>query len=208
MKEELVMPKYDQERNKMKTGDIILFSGKGNISHGIKLVTNSKWSHVGMVLRLPESKAVFLWESTTLSNLKDAIDGRSKKGVQLVLLSERVKAYQGEISVRHLKNFELDKIGYLKLMKFRERVKNRPYEKDKLELIKSAYEGPLGHNEEDLSSLFSSELVAEAYQQIGLLLEEPKGIPSNEYTPKDFAEKKGLVLQKGAALGKEVEIFI
>jgi hypothetical protein len=85
---------------------------------------------------------------------------------------------------------------------------NRPYEKDKLELIKAAYDGPLGHNEEDLSSLFCSELVAEAYQKMGLLREPPKGLPSNEYTPKDFSEKKGLVLEKGASLSKEIPITL
>jgi hypothetical protein len=52
--------------------------------------------------------------------------------------------------------------------------------------------------------LFCSELVAEAYQQIRLLKEPPSGILSNEYTPKDFSEKKGLTLEKGATLGKEV----
>ena len=60
------MPKYEDIRGDLRTGDIILFSGKGGISHAIKLTTNSKWSHVGMVLRLPESQAAFLWESRPL----------------------------------------------------------------------------------------------------------------------------------------------
>jgi hypothetical protein len=42
----------------------------------------------------------------------------------------------------------------------------------------------LGINKEDLSSLFCSELVAEAYQKMGLLTEQ---LPSNEYIPKDFS---------------------
>ncbi|MEZ5578085.1 MAG: hypothetical protein R3F40_00820 [Candidatus Competibacteraceae bacterium] len=33
------------------TGDILLFSGKGGISEGIKFFTLSKWSHVGMVYK-------------------------------------------------------------------------------------------------------------------------------------------------------------
>jgi hypothetical protein len=200
------MARYNEIRKKIKTGDIVLFSGKGGISHGIKLVTNSKWSHVGMVLRLPDSKAVFLWESTTLSNLKDAIDGKTKKGVQLVLLSERLRSYGGEVNVRHLENYQVTRKEYMKLMGLREQARNRPYEKDRLELIKAAYDGPLGHNEEDLSSLFCSELVAEAYQRLGLLREPPNGLPSNEYTPKDFSDRKGLVLEKGASLGKEKSI--
>jgi len=46
---------YEEIRGELKTCDILLFSGKGAISHGIKLFTFSKWSHVGMVLRMPDS---------------------------------------------------------------------------------------------------------------------------------------------------------
>lgn len=202
------MANYDDVRNNIKTGDIILFSGKGGISHGIKLVTNSKWSHVGMVLRLPDSKAVFLWESTTLSNLKDAIDGVAKRGVQLVLLSDRLRTYSGEVSVRHLENHEISNDEYMKLMRLREEVRNRPYEEDKIELIKAAYDGPFGRNEEDLSSLFCSELVAEAYQRVGLLRDENHGgLPSNEYTPKDFSDRKNLQLEDGC-LSDEILLII
>jgi hypothetical protein len=202
------MAKYNDERKKVKTGDIVLFSGKGGTIHAIKMLANSKWSHVGMVLRLPNSKAVFLWESTTLSNLKDAIDGKTKRGVQLVLLSDRLRNYEGKTSIRHIENFEVSESDYLKLMKFREKVRNRPYEKDKLELIKSAYDGPFGDNEEDLSSIFCSELVAEAYQTIGLLKKPPKGLPSNEYTPMDFSDVKDLELERGATLTKEITLTV
>lgn len=199
------MAKYETIRKKLNTGDIILFSGKGAISHGIKLFTLSKWSHVGMVLKLPDTDTVFLWESTIISNLADAIDGTKKKGVQLVLLSDRIKTYKGEASVRHLKGVTIDKNKYQALMEFRKDVRNRPYEKNEIELIKSAYDGPWGHNEEDLSSLFCSELVAEAYQRIGLL---PSDIPSNEYTPKDFTSEKNLKLLGGASLGNEIPVSV
>ena len=195
---------YEDARNDLCTGDIVLFSGKGGLSHTIKLATNSKWSHVGMVLRLPDSHAAFLWESTTLTNLKDAIDGRVKRGVQLVLLSDRVRTYDGEISIRHLRDHTIGDTSYLDLMAFRQEVRGRAYEQGKLELIKAAYDGPLGHNQEDLSSLFCSELVAEAYQRLGLLQEPPQGLPSNEYTPRDFA--KPINLQHGASLGDAIRI--
>jgi len=108
------MAKYEEIRAKIRTGDIVLFSGKGGISHGIKLETNSRWSHVGMALRLPEWDTVLLWESTTLSNLEDIIDGRKKRGVQLVLLSDRMKKYDGEVTVRHLKGLKIDEQPGLK----------------------------------------------------------------------------------------------
>jgi len=71
---------------------------------------------------------------------------------------------------------------------------------------KSGVGAPLRDNEEDLSSLFCGELVAEAYQNIGLLKEPLEGLPSNEFTPKDFAEKRGLVLESGTSLGEEIPI--
>ncbi|MCG8427708.1 MAG: hypothetical protein MI754_10175 [Chromatiales bacterium] len=199
------MTKYEMIRKALRTGDIVLFSGKGAISHGIKLFTLSKWSHVGMVLKLPDTDTVFIWESTTLSNLADAVDGWQKKGVQLVLLSDRLRTYRGEASIRHLKGVSITNEKYKALMAFRKKMRNKPYEKSELELIRAAYDGPWGHNEEDLSSIFCSELVAAAYQELGLL---SKDLPANEFTPKDFTEEKSLKLIGRATLGKEIPVTI
>ena len=63
------------------------------------------------------------------------------------------------------------------------------------ELVRAVWDGPLGGNEEDLTSLFCSELVAEAYQSMGLLLpNEQGGAPSNEYTPSYFCHTRPLDL--------------
>ena len=187
-------------RAKLKTGDIVLFSGKGGISAGIKWATLSRWSHVGMVVVLPEYDFVTVWESTTLSNLVDLDTQVPRKGVQLVPLSARINSYPGEIAVRQLNGATLDDGDVGKLMDLRRKLSGREYEQDTIELIKAAYDGPLGRNAEDLSSLFCSELVAAAYQRLGLLGE---GKPSNEYTPADFSEQKKLKLLEGS-LGKEL----
>ncbi len=201
--------KYENIRNDLKTGDILLFSGKGGISDGIKFFTLSKYSHVGMVYRfdneLDPNGSLFCWESTTLSDLKDADTGKLTKGVQRVELSERLErcfAKGYEISVRQLsKKLANDMI--LALNNFRHEVSGRPYETSKIELLKAAYDGLFGDNKEDLSSLFCSELVAEAYQRMGLLTEN---LPSNEYIPKDFSEEKSLSLELGYSLQKEIDI--
>ncbi|NQV35406.1 MAG: hypothetical protein HQ515_22120 [Phycisphaeraceae bacterium] len=196
------MEAYGKVRPALKTGDIVLFSGKGGISTGIKWFTDSKWSHVGMVLRLPEWDAVLLWESTTLGNIADVESGKEHKGVQLVPLSERIQKYQGEASIRLL-DIERTPEMLKKLSLLRAEVKGRQYEKHKIELFKAAYDGPFGANREDLSSLFCSEMVAEAYQRMGLLSEKKA---SNEYTPRDFCDKAKVKLKllKGAKLAKEV----
>ena len=201
--------KYTQIRNKLETGDIVLFSGKGGISAGIKWFTISKWSHVGMVVRLPDWNMVLLWESTTLSNIADVMDGKAKQGVQLVALSERLRTYGGEAAIRRLSVKRTAAMNNA-LMKLRQEVKGRPYETSKVELVKAAYDGWWGENTENLSSLFCSELVAEAYQRMGLLSNAKRALASNEFTPKDFsaAADPALKLLKNARLGKEVGVTI
>jgi hypothetical protein len=196
------MPSYESIRGDLKTGDLVLFSGTKALSMGIKWFTGSKWSHIGMVLRLPEWNIVLIWESTTLSNLTDIETGTETQGVQLVPLSERVKTYEGDITIRKLEGVERTPELMNSLRDLREDFKGRPYEESKIELLKSAYDGIWGENEEDLSSLFCSELVAEAYKTIGLL---PDRMPANEYTPKDFSEKENLMLIRGS-LGPEIEV--
>lgn len=201
--------KYQDLRTQLKTGDILLFSGKSEISEGIKFFTLSKWSHVGMVYKfeseLDPKGSIFCWESTTLSNVADADTGKLTQGVQRVELSERLErcfASGYEISVRPISK-ALSTEMVTELNKFRHEVSGRPYEKRKLDLIRSAWDGPLGKNKEDLSSLFCSELVAEAYQRMKLLTEDK---PSDEYTPKDFSTERKLQLQLGYSLGNEIAI--
>lgn len=201
--------KYQDIRSQLKTGDVLLFSGKSGISEGIKFFTLSKWSHVGMIYKFESDDdpkgSIFCWESTTLSNLADADTGKLTQGVQRVELSERLErcfASGYEISVRPLsKPLSSDMIKTLNA--FRHEVSGRPYEKSKLDLLRAAYDGPFGGNKEDLSSLFCSELVAEAYQRMKLLAEDK---PSNEYTPKDFSAERKLRLESPYSLGNEITI--
>ena len=190
--------KYSEIRKNLQTGDIVLFSGKGRISNIIKWFTKSLWSHVAMVIRSTEWDMLLLWESTTLNKLKDIQSGVARQGVQLVPLSERIRTYDGRIGIRKLETNKV--IRHQPLMDFRQEVKGRPYEQSKLELLKSAYDGPLGQNEEDLSSLFCSELVAEAYQRMGFVSND---VASNEYTPADFGGNIGLL---DAKLGKIINM--
>lgn len=201
--------RYENIRGQLKTGDIILFSGKGGVSDGIKFFTLSKWSHVGMVYCFNDARdvngTVFCWESTTLTSIPDADSGRLTKGVQRVEFSERLErcfAKGYEICVRQLSKPLSDSMIEA-LNAFRHEVSGRPYEKHTLELLKSAYEGIFGDNKENLSSLFCSELIAEGYQRMGLL---PETLPSNEYTPKDFSTEKTLTLLQGYELQPEIAV--
>ena len=191
--------KYEAIRQRLDTGDIVLFGGKGGISTGIKWFTGSRWSHVGMVIR--HDLGVMLWESTTLiaKNIPDVMTGTVRKGVQLVSLSDRLRTYSGEVCIRLL-NVDRQPSINTALAILREELKGRQYETDKLSMIS----GRLGlDRDEDLSSLFCSELVAEAYQVAGWLPESPS---SDSYWPTDFDEGKHVEksLPPGAQFGDTI----
>jgi hypothetical protein len=186
--------KYSRIRNNLRTGDLILFSGRGFISWIIQKFTRSRWSHIGMIIKESEFDMTLLWESTTLSKIK-TIHGEEKRGVAIRPLSEVVNGYKGIIGLRLLRE-RLTEVNIETLKDLRKEFKNKDYERSTLELFRSAYDWVGGSNRRDLSSVFCSELVAEAYQRFGFLTLE---IPSNEYTPSDF-ESIELVKNKLAQL--------
>ena len=188
---------YEEIRARLKTGDLVLFSGRGALSRGIKRVTRSMWSHVGMVLYLLEEDGVWLWESTKLSTLKDHISGRRREGVQLVPLSQRLREYRGTVAIRLLDRPPTDD-EYDRFNAFRRLVSRRPYERSYWELLRAAF----GWNvKEDASSFFCSELVAESYQSFGWLTEAET---ANNYTPASFARTIPFVA--GQAVGDLLQI--
>jgi hypothetical protein len=76
----------------------------------------------------------------------------------------------------------------------------------RLELLRAAYDGRVFKNREPTTDSFNcAELVAEAYQRMGLL---PMVPPSNRYMPKDFSSecRKPLPLLLGATLDAEVMV--
>ena len=177
------MVNYDDIRDNLKTGDIVLFSGMGRISDLIKFFSGSKWSHIGLVVKSDDIDMVLLWESTSLNSVNDIESGTAKNGVQLVALSERIAKYDGEISVRHFQS-EITQDMRNALKQFRKESKNKPYEKSRLELAFSLIDvGWFTNNEEDFSSMFCSELVAEALEKMGIMNGD---LPANEFIPKDF----------------------
>lgn len=201
------MASYDEVREKLDTGDIVLFSGKGLISMGLKIGSLCTWSHVAMVVRVKEPDVALLYQTTPVCKAKDFFEGVLKNGVQVNVMSEAVNGYNGKVAVRHLSVVRTPEMLNA-LSRFRQEVRNRPYEEHIIQMVKAVWDGPLGHVEEDLSSLFCSELVAEAYQRMGLLpSNESGGSPCSEYTPKNFStEGGGIELLLGATLGKEIVI--
>ncbi|WP_432452066.1 YiiX/YebB-like N1pC/P60 family cysteine hydrolase [Agarivorans sp. QJM3NY_29] len=190
--------------NQLKTGDLVFFSSKGLGSSLIRVGTFSPWSHVGMVLQLANYDFVTLWEAVPSRDGFCLYAQRASKGVQVVALEERVAQHQGDVAVRQLMGEELNQAALDNLMQLLEQLQGRRYEQDFWQLTRAGWDGPWGGNSQDLSSLFCSELVAAAYQRLGLL-DETK--PANEYTPADFSEDALRELNFGFYLSEEVELL-
>jgi hypothetical protein len=198
-----LLPAFAELRSTLDSGDLVLFGGDSPVCRRLKRLMRSRWSHVGLVARAAGIDRPLLWEATADTDLKDVVTGQVKAGVQMVDLEEWITHYAGETAIRKLR---VERTAEMRaaLASFLQEVHGRPYERNGLELLRATYEGPLGKNRrEDLSSLFCSELVAAAYQRMGLLPAEP---PSNEYTPRDFSRNRqpALALLRGATLGEEI----
>lgn len=191
---------YADLRDTLDTLDLVFFSGKGNVSSFIKRHTESKWSHCGMVVRI--NGLLFLWESTTLSDQLDVFAGKRIDGVQLVRLGARIAWFHGEIGIRRLENFPRTDLVLGKLWAHMLPLHGLPYESSTLALIRAQLDRFGAVGEEDLSSVFCSELVAAAYKVMGLL---PKDISASEYVPEDMAYRY-LTLEGGATLSDLVEV--
>ncbi len=176
---------YEKYREIAQTGDLVGFSGTGLLSTGIKIFSGSEWSHIGFVIKSAEWDMILCWESTLLCKVADIETGYVKKGVMLVPLEARISTYEGKVGIRRIhETLTLEQLVILRT--FRQEVKNRPYEKDYCELIKSAYDGPFGKNTHDLTSIFCSEGVAEPFIRMSIL---PNDQSSNEYTPGDLLDE-------------------
>jgi len=133
--------------------------------------------------------------------LVDIETGKVTQGVELIPLKHKIfSGWYNRVAIRQLIVSESERISMTEhLLQFKKELGERPYEQSKLQLIRSAldfhqdYFTFLKNKEEDLSSLFCSELVAAAYQRMGLLEFDKTSEnykTSNEYTPDDFTSHR------------------
>ena len=191
---------YRTLRAKLRTGDIVLFSGRGVLSWIIRLLCLARTSHVGMVVCDRMFDRVLLLESDL---------NERKSGVQMNNLGERIAGYNGHVCIRRLKPV-LTPLQCVEVRRFIVTHRNTSYEQGIggfLEILAaSKVIGWLWRNKPNTNEFFCSELVATIYQRLGLL---PKGKPANEYTPSDFelggnVDKALALLPQPTWLGEEI----
>ncbi|MEO1889901.1 MAG: YiiX/YebB-like N1pC/P60 family cysteine hydrolase [Cycloclasticus sp.] len=187
--------------DELSTGDIVLFSGVDAYSKLVKVGTNSRWSHVGLIVESSAHDFLTMWESSIREDTIDVETNLHREGVRLVSFQDRARDFEGDISIRKLQGDVLSEQNIDCLMQLMDELRGREYERNKFELIKAANERAFRNKEEDLSSLFCSELVAESYQRLGLLTEEK---PSNDYAPVDFSHDRMQSLGGAFYLSEEI----
>lgn len=183
---------YREHRANIKTGDILLWSGKGFCSTVIKKATKSPYSHTGIVLRSRYEGVLFVFESTAISPLKS--------GVQLNLLSDRLlQAGKSEVFVRHL-----DKKLSLKqqdtLWANRSKWEGVRYESSVTDLALAGF-GWFRENDTGDLAIYCSELNKLNLESIGLLEYQHKF-----HSPVDYSSMRELPLTKGYSYGEEIKI--
>jgi RasGEF domain/C2 domain len=172
---------------RLRTGDIVLVSSRRAMTFATKVLTRSRWDHVAMVVQV----------DGMLLMLEALYPG----GVQMNTLEARL-GYELEngctVGIRRLRydSNEHERAIVASLRLFLADVLGRPYERNLFEMLRAAMPGQ-SNADDDLSSLFCSELIAAALQRMGFLTDE---VSSNNYTPASFSHAK-MDMLRGASLG-------
>jgi hypothetical protein len=193
---------------KMKTGDLVLFSGRYEESTLIEKLEHSPWSHVGMVVKLPDHGQPLFWESTTLTNLADEIFHDHMKGPKVVDLYQRMKQYGRELKPYVPAQFAYRKLDVARTEAMIQSLTGMFTDEHGLpnpgewKMVAEVVAGRLFNIHSRLDTFFCSELVADSYVKMRLL---PAERAVNAYMPKDFTSTGRLPLLKGRL---EPEILI
>jgi hypothetical protein len=172
---------YEENRHLINSGDILLCSGKAIFSKMIQKFTNSKWSHVAFIIRMPSIDRIMVLESV------------ESIGVRAVTLSSYIKDYNGT-GKRYNGDLIIARHSHMKdcfienLSKKAVDLLGHPYDSQEIMRISAriaaskvmdlSCEMPKEHNE-----YICSEYVDACYRSIGIHIK-----PSCGYVaPSDFA---------------------
>ena len=164
-----VLP-YSDMRAKLMSGDLFFASGDYLVSKAIQKVTDSPWSHVGIVFRLDSLDRILLLESV------------EDMGVRFAPLSkylsdyENGKPYKGRAVLARCKDVTASTIAGLST--FGIDTLTKPYDKDEIAKILARITLGVGKKERD-SEYICSELVYECFSHAGKeFAYNPKGFIS------------------------------
>ncbi|MEW9109545.1 MAG: hypothetical protein AB2374_09355 [Cytobacillus gottheilii] len=198
---------YDQLLPLLKTGDLILFSGKYEMSKLVEKLEHNKWSHVGMVVRPDPDGEVYFFESTALVNLEDEWFHDHETGPKVVKLLDRLKTYGQDVEPYVAPEYAVrtltmkNKIDDQKLYDYIKSVHGIPNPSE-WSMIEEVIEGRMFHITSKRNDYTCSKLIAETYLTLGIT---SFSMPLNGLMPKDFSSA-GHIKIKDGELGEEILI--
>jgi len=180
---------------------IALFSGTDPFSEGIKLVTNSNYSHVGVVLsesdQDPDDRK--FWHCfEAVGTAEEVLKDHILPHVRITPWGDVVRSYKNGMWLRTFEFKEGIEPKPEWVTEFVARFNGKPYEKN-FEALLGAINAT--NKKTDVDSVFCSELAAEMLIEAKLI---EAGISSN-YTPHQFSTEYKLLLI-GAILSPETII--
>jgi len=174
---------YDGIKNSLDTGDMVFFSSTDTIGKAIRYVLNSKYSHVGIIIKSNSGKIYIL--ECDLTNLYDYLTKKNNKyGAHLLSFEEKMKSYAGnKFGVRKLiKKNEINKKLLEKILYFSIIIKFEDNSfKWFLAHLKIESLSKLLNNDD---KMFCTQYVAEIYKKLGIFKNNTK---SHLITPGDLA---------------------
>lgn len=127
--EKSIKYRYKNLRNKLKTGDIILFSHNSLLGNLIKGISNTIYSHCAVVIKI--NKKLFLLQCDT-DDEYDYLSKKFKNGVQLVSLDKIIRNNKKVIfSYLELKG----KVNKKKIINFIKKTYNYEFELNPINVI-------------------------------------------------------------------------
>ena len=114
----------DQKQTDYKSGDLVLFSGNDIWGQFIRLFTQSKWSHVGMIVCDEQEQNPHIYEM------------RARRGAQITPLQHRVNTFKGKMAIRQIKS-ALNGQQLERLYEYVDNTENKPFDVNYVNLIDS-----------------------------------------------------------------------
>lgn len=175
------MRRWARATDSFTTGDVILFAGHHPLHVRQRERTGCRWAQVGLLVDWPDH-GLCVFESTRLSPCDDVLLHRAVDGVQLAGLAERIRTFEGAVAIRRLQP-ALTTAEQQTLLAFVTSVHSWPFNTNRWQAARSWQRR---NQTMTAGCYFCSELVATAFQRLGLLLEPPEGYLANNFIPADF----------------------
>lgn len=192
------------------SGDILLLSGRAGMSRMVEFFCSAEFSHIGIIYRQNLESEPMVFESVRHGD--DTTDAMRAAGVRMVPLRSILSTFKGHaVAIRTLcfsKDMEPYRMHLRQhinktLTSVHNELRNRKYKERYIDFFTSRFK-LFGVVNDDMSTVFCSELVAYCYMKIGVIqscLRTPCICPSSvshtipcDYLPDDFSSQGKLQL--------------